>query len=352
MKEESETNNENVLCESAHLEKFVDIVNKAVADWVKAEKMDDLKSAAEELSPDQVVGELKDKLCKVEKWYQKKYNAEVKTCCASLKVPSDGWVLSEKASRFLSERSVSQLDRVEASLVNIKKTAIDYVEFLEEHRTVSGLLKDAGKETLRWFYNPVGAAVKAVAEVSGGGPLAEEQKRVEEQLKLASEEMLEAISAFRDRVEKLAVDNWNDNIPDLEEDVREDASGGGSLAARKRSARKSSSRSWSLNLFLMLICFAGGWWGHHIVNGSTSSASPVSNATALHPKSNRRVPIPIGGEIRMGPGESFAVVLTVNSPAVGNVIDDSVPGWLKIRTTQGVKGWIERLGNEGPFGGN
>jgi len=350
MEEKSERNNENVLCVSAHLEEFVDIVNKAIDDWVKAEEIDDLKSAAEELSPDQVVGDLKDKLRKVEKWYQEKYNAAVKTCCASLNVPPDGWVLTEKASRFLSERSVSQLDRVEASLINIKKAAIDFVGFLEEHRTVSGFLKDAGKETFRWFYNPVGAAVKAVAEVSGGGPLAEEQKRVEEQLQLASEGLWEAISAFVKRVETLAVDNWNDNISNLEEDVREDASGGDSVAARKKSAQKSSARIWFLNLFFMLICFAGGWWGHHIVNGSTLSASPVSNATALHPKSNRRVPIPIGGEIRMGPGESFAIVLTVNSPAVGNVIDDSVPGWLKISTTQGVKGWIERLGNEGPFG--
>jgi uncharacterized protein YukE len=70
----------------------------------------------------------------------------------------------------------------------------------------------------------------------------------------------------------------------------------------------------------------GGFWVHQ----TRSSAAVV-----------RQLVVPASLAVRSGPAESFPKVASPAVDAAYEVVDDSVPGWTKVRAQGGTVGWVQ-----------
>jgi len=320
---------------SKHLEELSKIIEKALTPWREAKRTKDpeaLKIAAQEFSVPKTVTDLKLKLREIEKWYQEQYNDAVKDVSASLNAHPNKWMLNAQSSHFLTEKTASQMDSIEKSFSDFKKAALDFAMFAE-HKTCLGKLKNLGGTIIKAINLDPNKSLSNIREsglmLIGKDKISEEYKRLETQLKQAEVSLSDAKDALIESVKLLLVDNRNDNLQDLADKIKEGVQ-------HRYFWRKVLI---SISAILLLV---GGWWVYHLLKGRTETSVSVSQVGGIKNEFSETITVPAGSKLRQGPGESFPIIFTIESPTTANIIDKTVPGWVKIQTALGVQGWIGR----------
>ncbi len=101
--------------------------------------------------------------------------------------------------------------------------------------------------------------------------------------------------------------------------------------------------SWALAagaLALVAVCAGGSWAAIRANAARPADAASSAEASTRAAPVTATLPLDAGATLRAGPSDTFAATATAKDAVQADILDSSVPGWMKVRTPSGETGWV------------
>ena len=324
-----------------HLTALSDAVTQVFRNWIDApaDQPETLMQAARSITSSATTSACQASLAAIESWLCEQHNGLVGSVAegngvrvrSAWRMHPDGWLVGQVQSDL---RNVAQ------ATGRAREACVALAEFVASNSGVLGFAKNM----LIGAINPG----EGLAALFGESSMDEEGRRLNAAIESAFDEVDNLSTALVHAVDTAVVTRWNTKtivvLDAIEEEVQLRSAPRQAAGAAEPSEitgqRNWSGARWIGGLALMLVLASGAWFAYPFVAApATGSVNPAETSAGARPT-------PMGildpGELRSGPGQSFEVIGVTEKPTATQILDDSVPGWLKVRTADGRDGWVAR----------
>ena len=322
-----------------HLGALRDAVTNVCEAWMEtpADQPAALLEAARGISSSAVTSACQANVSAIESWLCEQHNQAVETFADEAGVPirsswrmlPDGWLY----------RQVQPDVRILAhDFGRAREACVAIAEFYESNSGVMGLAKNA----LIGAINPL----EGIAAIFGESSMHEEARRLNSAAEATFGDADNHLTALSHAVDTAVVSTWNSTTVGVLTAIEEEAQSR-ALTGKTHShgsapldySNSSSTGGWGPIIGLLAVVGLGAW-GAYSFFGPPDEQLPPQHTEPV-PTESSRLGVLKPGALRAGPGDSFETVMTIEKATASHLLDDSVPGWIKVRLADGQEGWTD-----------
>lgn len=325
-----------------HLSALSDAAMHVFGEWfdAPADQPEKLMHAARSITSSGTTSACLAGLSVIESWLCEQHNRMVEAFAKENDVPlRHAWLMHSDA--WLSDQIRSDIQNAAQATGRARDACIAFAEFVERNSGVMGFAKNA----LIGALNPI----EGLAALFGESSMDEEGRRLNAALDVAFGEVDNSTTALIHAVDTAVVTRWNTTTVGVLNAIEEEAyrrSTPSQATSTPESATLTGPRTpllgarWAAALALVLALTGGSWIAYAFIASRSTGDAVAGEVPAGARPVNMGILVP--GELRAGPGQAFDVVGMTEKPTASQILDDTVPDWLKVRTADGRDGWVAR----------
>ena len=328
----------------SRLANLSDAANEVFKAWMEtpAEQPEALLAAARAINSAAVTAACQDKISALESWLCDQHNETVMASARKSSVPfRSSWRMLPDGCLY--KQAQPDVRTLAHDSAKAREACVALAEFIDSKSGVMG----AAKLFLIGALNPA----EGFAALFGESSFDEEGRRLNSAVEAAVGDADYHLTALLHAVDTAVVSTWNTKTVGALTAIEEEAERRNipvPLNSRGQPMEEYPSSNtrgrWVLGIGLivvlgLVVVLGLGGWGAYAVFSRLDAADGAETAPMNAVEQGRLGVLEPGG-IWAGPGDSFDTVTPIDKATATHLLDDSVPGWLKVRLADGREGWV------------
>jgi hypothetical protein len=310
---------------------IANILISSIKEWDDAEEAATMISASNNFVPHTVISQLQSLISNIELWFMREHNSIITSKAKELKISPSRWLIQSNSSKWLHQELGQNFNAIQHAVTQFDSTIEMVSLFANEHSGLSGFAKDA----LRGFLNPVDGIMGLFGASSVDKQGQELQKRLDKDRSNMIDSFYALDACIKTSIYNAIHSKTGAAINEMEHFAEEEKQkrnnrvfandGLYPVSASNKKYPKILALIGAVALLIIIAILVLYVRKSHFFGSSSNELTAIINPTTPF----------------KGPGEQFGTLPQIYQPEAVIILDITVPGWSKVRFSNGSEGWVK-----------
>lgn len=330
-------------------DKVSSVCYTGVIECLEADNAEKALQISGAMNPDGVLYEIKNVITQIERWYKSKHDEAVIETAKINRISPDKWLFPQSHFGWLSNEIQEELSSFYHTYKSYKSALNEIAEYGRRYSGIIGLLRGAA----RGLMNPA----DGIAVFFGESSFDQEEREHQRILSDGANALDTSVRVLYDSIGNAIVKLWDNTTIGILYAIEEEASERDKVNENNRQLVYSNSEqtkmyqpnhkapAWLITLLIISLLGLFGLGTKVFLLDKKKSVN--INPSLVQIGTSAIVYMIIEKmDVKKGPAESYETVYRVKDKSKVEILDESVPGWKKIRLKEvkngvTIEGWIQ-----------